>query len=349
MWSKASTKERKDLVITEVSKKEECYKVKAVCLKQQGRWTISEAINRNITCADMWKMPQARPSFLIRATYDILPSPQNLHFWYGLEKNCHPCSFQNSSIQHILSGCKAALIQGHYIWRHDQVLRKLAEVLEMRRLEANRAHSTLSQQRTHFVRQGGEGQSSSLKEWSLLSPGEEWSMAADLAHQLRFWVEITFLRPDIILWSTPVKTVIMVKLTVPLEEEGLEVAFERKKESSSASSTLAPFSPLALLSNSDVPEASSSPALAKDVVPLASPQASKAITPPWLCLGHPCGSTGLSRPSSSALVDIGHRLPAIIIYMDNVTTLLQTAKVHVQTYQKAGGAASMSLDEDKAR
>lgn len=174
MWSKASTKERKDIVITEVSKKEgECYNVKAVCLHQQGRWTIWEAINRNITCADICKMPQARPSFLIRATYDILPSPQNLHFWYGLEKNCHSCSSQNSSIQHILSGYKAALIQSHYIWRHDQVLRKLAEVLETHRLEANRAHSTLSQQQTHFIRQGGEGQSSSLKEWSLLSPGEE--------------------------------------------------------------------------------------------------------------------------------------------------------------------------------
>lgn len=161
------------------------------------------------------------PSFFIRSIYDILLSPQNLYFWYGLEKNCPPCSSQNPSIQHILSGCKAALIQGHYIWRHDQVLCKLAEVLEARTLE-----------RTHFVRQGGEGQSSSLKEWSLLSQGEEWSMAADLAHQLRFWVEITAtsLRPDIILWSTPVKTVIMVKLTVPWEEDGLEAAFKRKKE-----------------------------------------------------------------------------------------------------------------------
>lgn len=47
-------------------------------------------------------------------------------------------------------------------------------------------------------------------------------------------------------------------------------------------------------------------------------------------------------------MDIGHWLPAIISYMDNVTMLLQTAKVHVQTYQKARGAASMGLNEDKA-
>lgn len=58
-------------------------------------------------------------------------------------------------------------------------------------------------------------------------------MAADLDRQLRFPVEITAtsLRSDIVLWFTPVKTVIMVELTVPWEK-GLEAAFERKKERS---------------------------------------------------------------------------------------------------------------------
>lgn len=56
-------------------------------------------------------------------------------------------------------------------------------------------------------------------------------MVADLDHQLRFPVEITatFLWPDIVLWFIPVKTVIMVELTIPCIE-GLEAAFERKKE-----------------------------------------------------------------------------------------------------------------------
>lgn len=50
MWSKACTKERKDLVISEVWKmEEESYKIRAVCLHQQGRWTIWDSINRNIT------------------------------------------------------------------------------------------------------------------------------------------------------------------------------------------------------------------------------------------------------------------------------------------------------------
>lgn len=56
-------------------------------------------------------------------------------------------------------------------------------------------------------------------------------MRADLDQQLKFPHEITptSLRPDVVLWSTSMRTVIMVELTVPWEE-GMEAAFERKKE-----------------------------------------------------------------------------------------------------------------------
>ncbi|KAF7659247.1 hypothetical protein LDENG_00000640 [Lucifuga dentata] len=76
----------------------------------------------------MWRIPQARLSFLIRSTYDILPCPRNLHLWYGSEVNCHLSGTQNPSLQHILTGCKSALTR--YRWCHNRVLRKLAEVLE---------------------------------------------------------------------------------------------------------------------------------------------------------------------------------------------------------------------------
>ncbi|KAL6466887.1 hypothetical protein MHYP_G00246910 [Metynnis hypsauchen] len=131
-WSKASKKERKQLVIEEVVRSEEdLYKIKALSQPQQGQWTTWEGVvNRTIKWSDMWKMPQARLSFLIRATYDTLPSPSNLSQWYGSDESCHLCNAPNPSLQHILSSCKTALAQGRYRWRHDQVLRKLAEVLE---------------------------------------------------------------------------------------------------------------------------------------------------------------------------------------------------------------------------
>lgn len=59
-------------------------------------------------------------------------------------------------------------------------------------------------------------------------------MRADLDRQLKFPVEITTtsLRPDIVLWSTSTKTVIMVELRW---EEGMEAAFERKRDTELAS------------------------------------------------------------------------------------------------------------------
>ena len=65
----------------------------------------------------------------------------------------------------------------------------------------------------------------------MLTPGGEWALRADLDRQLKFPQEIaiTSLRPDIVIWSIAMKTVVMAELTVPWED-GLEAAFERKKE-----------------------------------------------------------------------------------------------------------------------
>ncbi|KAK0153977.1 hypothetical protein N1851_003944 [Merluccius polli] len=221
-WSKATRKERKDLVIVEVVRsEEEQYKVRALSQRQQGRWTTWEGVvDRTIKWSDMWKMPQARLSFLIRATYDTLPSPSNLSRWYGSEENCQLCNAPNPSLQHILSSCKTALAQGWYRWRHNQVLWKLAEVLEARRLEAAKDHSSTARKLINFVGQGAGAQNITQRERrSLLTPGCDWNLRVDLDRQLKFPPEITTtsLRPDIILWSPSVKAVILAELTVPWE------------------------------------------------------------------------------------------------------------------------------------
>lgn len=138
---------------------------------------------------------------LIRAMYDTLPSPLNLHLWYGSEVTCQLCESQNPSLQHILSSCKVALTQVRYRWRHDWVLRRLAEILESRRLEANRAILGTAQRLIQFVKQGGKPQSSSKCAEFLLSPRGEWDMRADLNRQLKLPIEITTtsLWPDIVL------------------------------------------------------------------------------------------------------------------------------------------------------
>lgn len=115
---------------------------------------------------------------------------------------------QNPSLQHILSGCKAALTQGRYEWRHDQVLRKLAEILETRRLEANRASQTTSQQLIQFVSHGVRLRTAA-RVWSLLLPRGECNMRADVDRQLKFPLEITStsLWPDIMHWSSTRKVI----------------------------------------------------------------------------------------------------------------------------------------------
>lgn len=56
-------------------------------------------------------------------------------------------------------------------------------------------------------------------------------MSTDLDQQLRFnqVIAATTFHPDIILWSIHTRSVIMVELTVAYEE-GIDAAFERKKE-----------------------------------------------------------------------------------------------------------------------
>jgi len=72
-------------------------------------------------------------SFLLRSVYDTLPSPANLHTW-GLREDpsCHLCGGRGTTA-HILSGCKTALQQGRYRWRHYQVLAVLADSIEKER------------------------------------------------------------------------------------------------------------------------------------------------------------------------------------------------------------------------
>ncbi len=64
----------------------------------------------------------------------------------------------------------------------------------------------------------------------LLTSGVVWNKEVNLGRQLQFPQEIcsTTLRPDAVLWSAAVKSVVLIELTVPWEE-GLEAAYERKK------------------------------------------------------------------------------------------------------------------------
>ncbi|KAH3811767.1 hypothetical protein DPMN_140182 [Dreissena polymorpha] len=56
-------------------------------------------------------------------------------------------------MEHILSSCQESLTQGRYRWRHDAVLRELADVLERERRKKITAKNTASS-KINFVKAG---------------------------------------------------------------------------------------------------------------------------------------------------------------------------------------------------
>ena len=154
------------MVLEEVRHQEEAARcAKAVSQAQQGRWMKWEGVERRkITWNELWSMETSRLSFIIKATYDVLPSPTNLHLWYREDPACLQCAAP-ANLKHILVGCKTSLTQGRYTWRHNQVLKCLAAELEKMRVTTNamplNAQSTFPRITT-FVRKGRNGGPSHL-------------------------------------------------------------------------------------------------------------------------------------------------------------------------------------------
>ena len=68
-----------------------------------------------------WEMEGSQISVIIRAIYDVPPTPANLNQWFGEDLSCALCQTP-ATLRHILTGCKTSLSQGCYTWRYNQVL-----------------------------------------------------------------------------------------------------------------------------------------------------------------------------------------------------------------------------------
>jgi len=228
-WKKADGKEKRDMILKEIRREEEDRRrSKSVQLVQQGAWMRWDLPARKITWSELWRLDPFRISFMLRSVYDTLPSPSNLCKW-GLAEDptCKLCGGPGS-LAHILSGCKIALQQGRYRWRHDRVLQTLADVLETERRNKRPEQRQESRSAIHFVKAGEKGKSRVPIHRGLLREASPWEMRVDLHRKLVFpEVVLTNLRPDMVLWSEAGKKIILIELTVPWEE-GCEEAHERK-------------------------------------------------------------------------------------------------------------------------
>ena len=96
-WSKESMLHRRKMVSKEILHPEEvrCFAT-AVGQRKQGAWTKWEsAKDRAVRRRDLKHMEPKKLSFLIKAVYDVLPTPVNLHAW-GLTTSdrCRTCEPQ---------------------------------------------------------------------------------------------------------------------------------------------------------------------------------------------------------------------------------------------------------------
>ncbi|XP_033725208.1 uncharacterized protein LOC117315172 [Pecten maximus] len=226
-WKNATATERRGMVQTEVRRVEEDQRrAKAVELGKQGKWLKWELPERRLSWSELWRKDQYRIAFLLRSVYDTLPSPSNLHQWRMTEDpSCQLCG-KRGPMSHILSGCQVALTQGSYRWRHDKVLRELAGVVEEERRK-KRPRATTGKGKV-FVKQGETVEGRKAARTSLLDRGQDWELQVDLDGKLVFpCIVDTTLRLDMFLKSTTSKTLIVVELTVPWEEN-CEEANERK-------------------------------------------------------------------------------------------------------------------------
>ena len=225
-WLKADSQERRSMVQEEIRRSEDTQRsARSVQMGQQGRWNLWNLPERKLTWQELWQYESLQLSFLLRSVHDLLPTPTNLERWKLSEESSCPLCGQKGTLGHILTACPTALSQGRYTWRHDQVLKALADTLETER-KKERHPNIRGPQYINFVREGQTGKGD--KATSLLQQARHWEMQVDLKQKLVFPdVVQTRLRPDIVIWSKAPKMMIILELTVPWEKRTDE-AHERK-------------------------------------------------------------------------------------------------------------------------
>ena len=229
-YGSSTKKEKRTMVIDTIREAEEDRRrVKMASLAKQGAHTRWEVPEKKLSHKEIINTSETSLKFLVKAVYDLLPTPSNKNIWFGSEETCKLCG-GNGTLNHILSGCIVALKQGRYRWRHDQVLRQIAVFVDAKRKNHN-SQTRREEKKIKFVRAGEKRAptQNSLSD-SYLDGANDWILAADLDGNLKFPKQVadTNQRPDMILSSESTKRMGLIELTVPSEDR-VEVSGELKK------------------------------------------------------------------------------------------------------------------------
>ena len=223
-WSKATGKSKKDMVLQELRRDEEAKRIqKAVQQSQQGQWTTWEnAIQRSLSWNDLWHMAPLRISFILRSVYDILPSNTNLVKWGKSSDSACPLCQGKQAVEHVLSSCKTALSSGRCTWRHNQVLKEVAQVVSD--VHGNKTPESINQcfySAKRSITWPENVVSQKVMRRGLLDGADDWDWECSV--DLPGWrrhpgvIAKTGMRSDKVLCSPSTKQLILIELTVPYE------------------------------------------------------------------------------------------------------------------------------------
>ncbi|XP_072178563.1 uncharacterized protein [Diadema setosum] len=232
--SKLKPNERRaEIVSLAVREHDDIQYVRAVQMSVQGAWTSWENVRqRKLSWRNLFDTSPRLLQFLLGATYDTTPSPVNLKRW-GIvhEDSCNLCK-ERATTTHILAGCPTSLGQGRYTWRHNRVLRVIAEACSNQIGQCNIKPIPAKRCHVNFVREGEQSKTKSQRAFSsCLDEANDWKILAHLDKKLVFpqIVFVTSLRPDIVILSEEKRQVFIIELTVP-DEAGMQRARERKRD-----------------------------------------------------------------------------------------------------------------------
>ena len=155
--------------------------------RKQGALTKWESVkDRAVTWSDLKQMEPKKLSFFIKAVYDILPTPVNLHAWVlTTSDRCRACE-KTASLKHILTGCEYILRS--YTWRHNEVLEIFAEASKIYSETANKALSIINNRAIQFIQEGNISKLAwkNMCKPSLLEGCTDWHVATDSKHNFIF-------------------------------------------------------------------------------------------------------------------------------------------------------------------
>ena len=77
-------------------------------------------------------LPPSLLKFGVNAIINTLPSRNNLKRWKLISDDACTLCQNGQTIQHVLSFCKPALVSGRFTWRHNTVLKPIADYLRSR-------------------------------------------------------------------------------------------------------------------------------------------------------------------------------------------------------------------------